>query len=157
MLQESAVPRNSSYLVPCVFKAVRMIEALRETQGGLRVEDFRSATGYARSTIYRILRTLVACDYLVRGSGGYYRLNHILVTAADAPARSNQEVREFGRHLQANDRNVGFERWGVQFRDDGTRINTHLGKTQLTASQAGELKESTLAMSNGALPKPPVP
>jgi hypothetical protein len=31
MLQESAGPRSSGYLVPCVFKAVQMIEALRKT------------------------------------------------------------------------------------------------------------------------------
>jgi IclR helix-turn-helix domain len=145
--------RNSNYLVPCVFKAVRMIEALRENRSGLRVEDFRSATGYARSTIYRILRTLVACDYLIRGAGGYYRLNHDVVATADVATRTKQEWNESDRHPQANDRNVGFERWGVQFRDNGTRINTQLRRTQLTASEAGELKETAIAISNGALRK----
>jgi predicted transcriptional regulator len=82
MLHESGLPRNSSYLVPCVFKAVHMIEALRETSTGLRVEDLRSMTGYSRTTIYRILRTLVACRYIMRNSGGVYRLNYSVVTAA---------------------------------------------------------------------------
>lgn len=109
--------RNPSYLVPCVFKAVQMIDALREPQGRLRVEDFRSTTGYSRTTIYRILRTLVACDYLIRDSGGYYRLNHALIPAA-------------GRLIQTNDKNVGFERWGIQFRDNGARVNSELRKTQ---------------------------
>lgn len=75
MLQESSHSRNSSYLVPCVFKAVHMIEALRETGTGLRVEDLRRMTGYPRTTIYRILRTLIACGYIDRTSGGSYRLN----------------------------------------------------------------------------------
>jgi hypothetical protein len=139
MLHESAVPRSSSYLVPCVFKAVQMIEALRETPVGLRVEDFVGMTGYSRSTIYRILRTLVACGYLVRDSGGYYRLNHAVVATADAATRNKQDSSKFGRNLQANDRNVGFERWGIQFRGNGTRMNTHSRTTQLAVSQAGDL------------------
>jgi hypothetical protein len=36
-------------------------------------------------------------------------------------------------------------------------MNTDLGKTQLTATQAGELKETTIAISNGALRKLSVP
>ena len=139
MLHESSIPRNSGYLVPCVFKAVRMIEALREARSGLRVEDFRSMTGYARSTIYRILRTLVACDYLIRGSGGYYRLNHALVPAAGTAIRTREEAGEVGQHLQANDRNLGFERWGIQFRGNGTRMNAHSKTTQLVVYQAGDL------------------
>jgi DNA-binding IclR family transcriptional regulator len=131
--------RNPNYLVPCVFKAVRMIEALREAQGRLRVEDFRSTTGYARTTIYRILRTLVACEYLIRDSGGYYRLNHAVVATADAATRNTQDSSEFAPSLQANDRNVGFERWGIQFRGNGTRMNTHSQTTQLAVSQAGDL------------------
>lgn len=141
MLHESNVPRNSGYLVPCVFKAMRMIEALRETQSGLRVEDFRLITGYARSTIYRILRTLVACDYLVRNSGGYYRLNHAVGATVDASRRATEEGDGFGRHLSASDRCLGFERWGIQFRGNGTRMNNELRKTQLTVSQAAELEE----------------
>ena len=82
MIQESNLPKNSSYLVPCVFKAVHMIQALRETGTGLQVEDLRRMTGYSRTTIYRILRTLAACGYIFRESGGVYRLNYSVVTAA---------------------------------------------------------------------------
>ena len=127
-MDESKPPRNPNYLVPCVFKAIRMIDALRDTPGRLSVEDFRSSTGYARTTIYRILRTLVACDYLVRDPGGYYRLNHALI-----PSK--------GRLLHANDRNMGFERWGVQFRDNGARVNAEIRKTQRGVPLAAELEE----------------
>lgn len=139
MLHESAVPKGSSYLVPCVFKAVQMIEALRETRAPLRVEDFVGMTGYSRSTIYRILRTLVACGYLIRGSGGCYRLNHAVVATADAATRNKQDNSELGRHLQASGRNIGFERWGIQFRGNGTRVNTPSKATQPAVSQAGDL------------------
>ena len=82
MLQGSNVSRNSNYLVPCVFKAVQMIEALRRVRTGLRVEDLRSMTGYSRTTIYRILRTLAACGYIVRNSRAIYRLNYSVVSVA---------------------------------------------------------------------------
>jgi hypothetical protein len=85
MLQESNPSRNSTYLVPCVLKAVHMIETLRKTSAGLRVENLRGMTGYPRTTIYRILRTLVACGYIVRNSGGVYRLNR---SPIDAEGRS---------------------------------------------------------------------
>jgi hypothetical protein len=119
-----------------VFKAVQMIEALRGTRGGLRVEDFLDITGYSRSTIYRILRTLSACDYVVRASEGVYRLNFAVVAAADAARRTTEEGDQFGRHPQTNDRHLGFERWGIQFRSDGTRMNIHPRKTQEIVPQA---------------------
>lgn len=93
MLHRSNLSRSSSYLVPCVFKAVQMIETLREPQRGLRVEDFRSITGYSRSTIYRILRTLVACQYVIRDSGGAYRLNHSVAPAVGTRNNRNRGVR----------------------------------------------------------------
>ena len=104
--------------------------ATREGRSGLRVEDFRSMTGYARSTFYRILRTLVACDYIICGAGGYYRLNYAVVATTGATRRITEEGGEFDRHLQADDPHHGFERWGTQFRGNGTRINTHPRKTQ---------------------------
>jgi IclR helix-turn-helix domain len=57
---------NAGYLVPCLLKAMQMIDVLRETRAGMRVEDFRELTKYSRSTIYRILRTLIAFEYVVR-------------------------------------------------------------------------------------------
>jgi hypothetical protein len=136
MLRRSNLPRNSSYLVPCVFKAVRMIEALRESRTGLRVEDFRSMNGYSRSTIYRILRTLIACDYIIREAGGFYRLNHAVVTAAEETPRNRQDGNEIGRTPRPADRRIGFERWGVQFGADGRRMNTRCSAPQESLAAA---------------------
>jgi hypothetical protein len=85
--------RNPSYLVPCVLKAIQMVEILRRTHAGLRVDDLLGMTGYSRSTIYRILRTLTACEYMVRDGRGYYRLNHAIVTVADNNAGMEGMVR----------------------------------------------------------------
>jgi hypothetical protein len=122
MLYESNVPRNSSYLVPCLFKAVQMIEALREMRSGLRVEDFQGRTGYSRSTIYRILRTLSVCDYVVRASGGVYRLNNAVITSMDEDPNPQQADDQLDRPSWPKQDHLGFERWGVRFSADGRRI-----------------------------------
>jgi hypothetical protein len=67
-------PKEAKF-VPCVIKAVHMIEVLREAGTGPRVENLQNVTGYPRTAIYRILRTLIACEYIRRDSGGSYRLN----------------------------------------------------------------------------------
>jgi hypothetical protein len=76
-------PLSRNYIVPCVMKTIQMVEILRKTQAGLRVEDLRSMTGYPPSTIYRILRTLMAYQYAFRDNGGRYRLNNDVVIAVD--------------------------------------------------------------------------
>jgi len=145
MLRESAVPGSAGELVPSVLKAVQMIEGLRARRSPLRVEDFAGMIACSQRTIYRILETLVACEYVIRDPDGSYRLNESRLATADAAARTKKEVSEFGRSLQANDQSAGFERWGVRFRNNGTRINTHSRDTQPAVSQAGG--RSTLASS----------
>jgi len=118
MLQGSNVSRNSNYLVPCVFKAVQMIEALRRVRTGLRVEDLRSMSGYSRTTIYRILRTLAACGYIRRESGGSYRLNYAIVPAVGRRDDEYDRQPEFPSEPNGAHRG-GFERWGIRFRENG--------------------------------------
>jgi hypothetical protein len=130
MLQKFTPSKHSSYLVPCVFKAVHMIEALRENSTGLRVDDLHRMTGYSRTTIYRILRTLAACGYILRESGGSYRLNYAVVP--DLGKSSSNDER--GRQLeflpkQNGARPVEFERWGIRFRDNGSRVDFNYGTT----------------------------
>jgi hypothetical protein len=135
MLQGSNPSRNSTYLVPCVFKAVQMIEVLRETRTGLRVEDFRSMTGFPKTTIYRILRTLVACQYVIRDSGGSYRLNHSMVPAVGQKSNHHGSV-GLESHAKRDDNHlVGFERWGVRFRNNAGRIG-HPGRAQSAISKS---------------------
>jgi hypothetical protein len=121
-----------------VFKAAQMMEGLRERRVALRVEDFVGMTACSRRTIYRILETLVACGYVIRDSGGYYRLDRSCLAAPDSTDKTQQEVNGCGRRLQADDQNVAFERWGIQFRVNGTRINTHSGSRQLAGFQVSE-------------------
>jgi DNA-binding IclR family transcriptional regulator len=68
-------------------KTIQMVEILRETPEGLRVQDLRGMTGYPPSTIYRILRTLMAYKYAFRDDGGRYRLNGNVVMAVDERVR----------------------------------------------------------------------
>jgi hypothetical protein len=134
MLQESNHSRNPSYLVPCVLKAVHMIEALRETGTGLRVEALRSMTGYSRTTIYRILRTLVACGYIRRTSGGSYSLNNAVVPAVGKSSRDDEYGSQLELPPKPNDAHrVGFERWGIRFRENGARMDSYYS-TKRTAT-----------------------
>jgi len=136
MLQELDSSRSSSYLVPCVFKAVQMIEVLRETSSGLRVEDFRSMTGFPKTTIYRILRTLVACQYVIRDSGGSYRLNQSGAPAVGKNSRNDHGGREFELDPKPDDNHhAEFERWGVRFRNNAGRI-VHPGRAQSATSES---------------------
>jgi hypothetical protein len=120
MLEKPNV-RNNSYLVPCVFKAVQMVEALRKTRAGLRVEDFLNMTGYSRSTIYRILRTLVACGYIARDNAGVYHLNHAVINVADENAWPQTVRHPDAPTTAASESHLEFERWGVRFRIDGKK------------------------------------
>jgi len=138
---QSRVAKSSSYLVPCVFKAVQMIEALRESRSGLRVEEFLAMTGYSRSTIYRILRTLTACEYIVRDRGGSYRLNHAVVSPAD---ESTRQARGLNRSPSPANAHLGFERWGVRFCADGRRLDLGSSAAQEPSSA---LTETTAAAS----------
>jgi len=114
-------PRGDSYIVPCVFKAIQLVELLRAHRAGLSVEDLLKITGYSRSTTYRILRTLTACRYAFRNEGTY-RLNQKVVnpidgadprtTAAEASQTDQREPCEM----------LGFERWGVHFHPKGCHL-----------------------------------
>ena len=66
---------SESYIVPMVARAIDISELLQEFNSGLHVKGIKELTGYADSTIYRILRTLAAFGYVARDSNGVYRLN----------------------------------------------------------------------------------
>jgi len=121
MLPGSKVHSNPSHLVPCVVKAVQIIETLRTAHAGLRVEDFLGSTGYARSTVYRILRTLMACDYVRRDRRGAYHLNQVVLGVPEPDAWAGSDSAQAASSLTANGGQLEFERWGVRFRCDGRR------------------------------------
>jgi hypothetical protein len=65
---------HREYIVPILMKALQIVELLRSTSGGLRVDEIHRITRIPRSSIYRIVRTLVAAEYLATQGNGVYRL-----------------------------------------------------------------------------------
>lgn len=63
---------SREYIVPMVAKAVAILELLRTNPIGLTIEQIHNHTGVARSSIYRIVRTLVWTNYLVHEENGTY-------------------------------------------------------------------------------------
>jgi hypothetical protein len=70
-----AIQESESYIVPMIARAIDISELLQGFDSGLRVKGIKQLTGYSESTVYRILRTLVAFGYVLRDSSGAYRLN----------------------------------------------------------------------------------
>lgn len=60
------------YVVPVLVKAIAILELLRNSEGALRADDIHKATGFARTTVYRILRTFIVSDYLAEVNRGRY-------------------------------------------------------------------------------------
>ena len=69
---------SRQYIVPIVFKTIQIIELLRSETRGLRIEEISQLTGFPKSTIYRIVRTLACTEYLCQEGKGVYRLAPIL-------------------------------------------------------------------------------
>jgi len=67
--------KHESYIVPIIARAIDISELLQGYDSGLSVKEIQGLTGYPASTIYRILRTLVAFGYVVRDLGGTYQLH----------------------------------------------------------------------------------
>jgi hypothetical protein len=70
-----AIRKRESYIVPMIARAIEISELLLGIGSGLRVREIHERTGYSESTIYRILRTLVAFGYVVRDPDGFYASN----------------------------------------------------------------------------------
>ncbi|QMV18391.1 helix-turn-helix domain-containing protein [Granulicella sp. 5B5] len=66
---------DRTYWVPVVHRAVSIVEILGKHPGGLRVCELQQMTLYPASTIYRVIRTLVCCNWVATGARGIYRLN----------------------------------------------------------------------------------
>lgn len=139
MLQSPDRSRNPSYLVPCVVKAVQLIEVLRETRRGLRVEDLRRMTGFSTTTIYRILRTLAACGYILRDSPGFYRLNYVAVPTSGQSSRHGW--RDHPSEIppqRSGTRALGSATWDSRFCYDGAKRNSSYSTTRATAPRTGD-------------------
>ena len=60
-----------SYLVPILLKTFNILDILGNSSEPLRAEEIHVRTGYARTTVYRILRTLVIRGCVVEESNLY--------------------------------------------------------------------------------------
>jgi uncharacterized membrane protein len=57
---------SRSYIVPMVARAIHITQTLQNENGCLTLDDLLKVTGYSRTTVYRILRTLVSFGYVRR-------------------------------------------------------------------------------------------
>jgi hypothetical protein len=60
-----------SYLVPILLKTFNILDVLCNSSKPLRAEEIHARTGYAKTTVYRILRTLVIRGCVVEQSNLY--------------------------------------------------------------------------------------
>ena len=63
---------DREYIVPVLIKSMTILELLRETPQGLKISQIQANTGFALSTIYRIVRTFVASGYVELSDDGLY-------------------------------------------------------------------------------------
>jgi DNA-binding MarR family transcriptional regulator len=59
--------KTQSYVIPVLGKALQIVAFLDSTKTPLNVSQISDRTGIAKSTVYRILRTLSAYGYLQEG------------------------------------------------------------------------------------------
>jgi ribose transport system substrate-binding protein len=62
------------YLIPILSKALDVLELLEQTNSPISLEDVYQQTKISKTSVYRILKTLVHRGYLAQGQSGLYRL-----------------------------------------------------------------------------------
>lgn len=62
------------YLIPILSKALDVIELLEQNHAALTLEDVYQKTRISKTSVYRILKTLVHRGYLAQSQNGQYRL-----------------------------------------------------------------------------------
>ena len=62
------------YLIPVLSKALDILELLQNERGALTLESIYQRTNISKTTIYRILKTLVHRGYLAQSPDGLYRM-----------------------------------------------------------------------------------
>jgi ribose transport system substrate-binding protein len=62
------------YLIPILSKALDVIERLEENQSPVSLEDVFQKTRISKTSVYRILKTLVHRGYIAQTQNGLYRL-----------------------------------------------------------------------------------
>ena len=62
------------YLIPILSKALDVIELLEENHAPVSLEDVFQRTRISKTSVYRILKTLVHRGYVAQAQNGLYRL-----------------------------------------------------------------------------------
>jgi ribose transport system substrate-binding protein len=62
------------YLIPILAKALNVLEILEQTNGSIALEDVYQQTDISKTSVYRILKTLVHLGYVAQALSGEYRL-----------------------------------------------------------------------------------
>lgn len=62
------------YLIPILSKALDVIELLEESHASVTLDDVYQKTRISKTSVYRILKTLVHRGYVAQGQNGLYRL-----------------------------------------------------------------------------------
>jgi ribose transport system substrate-binding protein len=76
------------YLIPILSKALDVIELLEQHHAPLTLEDVYQKTHISKTSVYRILKTLVHRGYLAQSQNGQYRRHALL--------RGRGSERDFG-------------------------------------------------------------
>jgi ribose transport system substrate-binding protein len=74
---ESSLPKariKRLYLIPILSKALDVIELLEENNAPVSLEDVYQKTQISKTSVYRILKTLVHRGYVAQSQDGLYRL-----------------------------------------------------------------------------------
>lgn len=68
---------NRSYLIPVLSKALVILRLLESSDAPMRIQEVCRRTGYAQSTVYRILRTLSVHGYIPESAGKLYSFRRV--------------------------------------------------------------------------------
>lgn len=80
------------YIIPSVFQAVQLCEVLANADSGLRASDIEHALQIPRSTVFRLIRTLLGARVIdKKGTRYVYGRRIYEVTATDMSRRSAQQ------------------------------------------------------------------
>jgi len=88
MLKISKAP--ALYTVPVLMHTFDILELLFRNGASMKMDDIAAATTIARSTVYRVLRTLVYRGYVSHGLDGRYRFNVVEARKDQTSTRSAQ-------------------------------------------------------------------
>jgi ribose transport system substrate-binding protein len=75
--RESSLPKakiKRLYLIPILSKGLDVLELLEQVHGSISLEDVYKKTSISKTSVYRILKTLVHRGYVAQTQNGQYRL-----------------------------------------------------------------------------------